>query len=238
MKARTTGAIAAVAIAALATTALMSRARPRRSDVGAASSETALSARDGARAGVPPSRPAPPALAPALLALASAQANGVGDGEDQAKELAAALERHQGMGDRFEKEGRDPVWAPAREREVKDSVERDFTAGKQDAWVSSIRCHTTTCRLEVSSPSAAGLEQAKLMLSYAPRAAAIQFGGDSLSPANEHVASYVLEFEGISRDPETYAEWQGMARQGALEGLARLRAGRALPDGVPSAPPL
>jgi hypothetical protein len=76
------------------------------------------------------------------------------------------------------------------------------------------------------------------MLSYAPRASAIQFRGESTTPGNEPVAGFILEFDSISRDPETFAEWQGTARQTALADLSRLRAGHSIPDEVPPPPPL
>ena len=86
--------------------------------------------------------------------------------------------------------------------------------------------------------SVLGLERAKLMLSYAPRASAIQSRGESPGPGNVHVAAFVLEFDGISRDPETFADWQAMARQTALDDLSRLRTGHSIPADVPPPPVL
>ncbi len=235
MKARMLGSIAV--IVALATAAVVWRGRPPKADGQTTPSQTTLSTPEDPHLGEALSRPTPQPWLATLQALASASASGAPSG-DGAEELAVILERHMGMSERFEKEARDPAWAPAREKEVKESVERDFTALKQDAWVSSIRCRTRMCLLEIASPSAAGLENAKVVLGYAPRASAIQFRGDWPPVGNGHVAGFVLEFDGTSRDADTFADWQATERQSALEDLARLRVGRSIPEELPSPPPL
>jgi hypothetical protein len=232
VKTRATGTF--VAIAALAAAVMVWRGRPTKVDGPAVPRPTAVSpadTADGPRLGKP-SLPTSPQVALALRALASARPN------DGGGDLAATLERHKSMGERFEKEERDSAWAPVREKEVTDLLERDFAAGKQAAWVSSVRCHTTLCSLQIVSPSAADLEKAKLTLSYAPRASAIQFRGNSTRAGDEHVADFVLEFDGINRDPDAFADWQALARQTALEDLTRLRVGRSIPSDVPPPPPL
>ena len=232
MKTRVTGTI--VAMAALAAAVMVWRGRPPKVDGPAVPRPTALSpadTADGPRLANPP-RPMPPQVALALHALASARP------KDDGPDLAATLERHKSMGERFEKEARDSGWASVREKDVSDLLERDFAEGKQAAWVSSVRCHTTLCSLQIASPSAADLEKAKLTLSYAPRASAIQFRGESTGAGDERVADFVLEFDGSSRDPDAFAEWQALARRTALEDLTRLRAGRSIPSDVPPPPPL
>src|SRR5205085_11337704 len=107
--------------------------------------------------------------------------------------LTEMLERHKSMGERFDKEERDSPWAATREKEVAELLDKDFAEGKQAAWVSSVRCHTTLCSLEIASPTAADLAKAKMMLGYVPRASAMQFRGDSTRPGDEHAATYVLE---------------------------------------------
>jgi len=223
-------------VVALAVGAVIRRGHPHKLDAPAPSVEATSSAAATSLHHAPPSRPSllpsvPGALVPVSL-----------DSPDSDVRvdvnLAAILERHQGMAERFEKEPHNPAWATDREKAVHDSVERDFAAGKQDAWVSAVRCRTTMCLLEVASPSEAALERAKIMLSYTPSAPAIQYSDDSAHAGNEHVARFVLEFAGKSHDSGTFAAWQLAARQTALDDLSRLRVGHSVSEDLPPPPPL
>jgi hypothetical protein len=132
----------------------------------------------------------------------------------------------------FETEPRDPVFAPAREQMLRETVEADLTSVYARARLASVECRSATCKLVFAGKTMEEARWGSLILRYTAPANAVQPG----SPLQENDEFIVSTYVAYDAENRAHAVWaQTYARQREAN-LARWRA-RPVPDGFPPVPP-
>jgi len=136
------------------------------------------------------------------------------------------------LGTAFDKEPRDPLWAPAREQMLKETNEADLASVHASARLLNVECKSATCKLVFVGKSLEESRWGSIIMQYTAAGNAIQ-PGKPRRKDGEVFSTVFVAYDAENRDPAVWARTHKKQRE---ENLNRWRS-KPVPPGYPPPPP-